>query len=571
MRINHNIAALNTYRQLSQSQGVVSKHLERLSSGLRINRASDDAAGLAVSEKMRTQIRGLAMAERNSQDAVSLIQTAEGALDTVHSMLQRMRELAVQSANGTNTETDRKALQAEVNALTTEINRIGNTLEFNTKKLLDGSATVNTITNVGKLAGGSDFVSGSLATGSVTVPPNTLAIASSGNSSVLNGYTIIMGTSDPLATAVTAKLNGRTIEVTGNWSGAAPLPTYQDIEDAINTELTLQGLEKIDVNPPAGDASGDPLSGTFYGGLAITLNGGVADNPAKAATRTLQVAATPHQGDIFIMTDHNGNQLKLGFWDSSDPKYATKADAVAALGVTDVIDIYVAGSYKSSSAITLDIAAWASSNPILSAAGGYTFNASDPGSDLIITAKVAGKLGNSFTTSFEYSDDIGLKVQIGANTGQELLVDIPTVRSEILHLTGITAASDVVSRDGKTIAKLTKEKVVSDGVGDKLVEYALDITDPANASAAITIFDDAISYVSDTRAKLGAYQNRLEYTISNLQVSNENLTAAESRVRDADMALEMTNFTKNNIINQAATAMLAQANQLPQGLLQLLQ
>src|SRR5690554_4285853 len=148
MRINHNIAALNTHRQLTNNTLGASKSLEKLSSGFRINRAGDDAAGLAISEKMRSQIRGLEMAQKNSQDSISLIQTAEGAMNEVHSILQRMRELAVQSVNDTNTESDRQELQKEINQLTSEINRIGNTTEFNEKKLLDGSLTAG---NAGKL------------------------------------------------------------------------------------------------------------------------------------------------------------------------------------------------------------------------------------------------------------------------------------------------------------------------------------------------------------------------------------------------------------------------------------
>lgn len=680
MRINHNIAALNTYRQLSQNQNNVSKSLERLSSGMRINRASDDAAGLAVSEKMRTQIRGLAMAERNSMDGVSLIQTAEGALDTVHSILQRMRELAVQAANGTNTTSDSQSIQDEINALSTEINRVGNTLEFNTKRLLNGAATINTITNTGKLTGGTNGIAGAEAAGTLTAGGSTLSVKSVDKSSELNGYTIVIDPDNTAAAAkqasvsvsningsgntltitsnkygkalegyeisfvdggagftptdavisgnkitvtadfnggaltlqadietaistkltaagltgegvklsgapalnladlankgpfqlaggaekVTATVTGRTVRLAGNWSNgtAAAQPTNADIEKAINDALKGAGFGQITMTPNTATA----LDPNFYAGGSITLSGGITSASAKSASRSIIISATPHQDDVLTLKDPTGVTKKIGFWDSSDTKYATPLAAQTALGVDSLIDIYNGSAYKETSDITLDIAAFAST-----LFTDYTFKASEAGSDLLISAKTPGVAGNDFTTTFEPSKQSGLSMQIGANTGQQLLIDIPTVRSQVLNITGITSGATITSRSGKYTAKLTAEKVVGDGQSSNNTEYALDVTDPKSAAGAIEIFDEAVSYVSQVRAKLGAYQNRLEYTVSNLSVSEENLTAAESRIRDSDMALEMTNFTKNNIINQAATAMLAQANQLPQGVLQLLQ
>lgn len=452
MRINHNIAALNTYRQLSQNQNNVSKSLERLSSGLRINRASDDAAGLAVSEKMRSQIRGLDMASRNAMDGISLIQTAEGALDTVHSMLQRIRELTVQAANGTNTTEDRTSIQNEVNALTSEISRISNTMEFNTKKLLDGSASVTAVTNVGNLTGGQD------ADGSTT-------------------------------------------------------PATPEIE----------------------------------------------------ASRTIDFITTPRQGDILTIDGKT-----IGFWDSSSSKYPDAATAKAALGVTKLIDIHNGNIYKTPPTIADELIADTTLQTDV------VFSKSDAGDNFTVTAKPApgtkpGAAGNNIAITYLPSTDNGLKVQIGANTGQQLLIDIPDTRSQSINITGVKPGGNLYSQDGKTSVRMTATKVISDGVNSGPTECAIDVTDPDNAAKAITIIDEAISKISQSRARLGAYQNRLEYTNQNLSVSSENLTAAESRIRDADMALEMTNSTKNNIINQAATAMLAQANQLPQGILQLLQ
>ncbi|SER47899.1 flagellin [Salipaludibacillus aurantiacus] len=288
MKINNNIQALNAYRNLNQNQFQTSKNLEKLSSGLRINRAADDAAGLAISEKMRSQIRGLKQAERNAMDGISLIQTAEGALTEVHSMLQRMRELAVQAANDTYTDEDREQIQNEINELVEEIDSIGQKTEFNTKTL----------------------------------------------------------------------------------------------------------LANLDEN------------GSF--------------------------AAAGEEGLTFIF-------------------------------------------------------------------------------------------------------------QIGANEGQNVKVQIKPMHAEALEL--------------------------RDGNGENSI--SIDVKD--SADEAILKINEAIEKVSNARSQLGAMQNRMEHTINNLQVTHENLTSAESRIRDADMALEMTEFTRNNILNQSATAMLAQANQLPQGVLQLLQ
>ncbi|MFS0688512.1 flagellin Hag [Sporosarcina sp. 179-K 8C2 HS] len=293
MRINHNIAALNTHRQLGANNMQASKNLEKLSSGLKINRAGDDAAGLAISEKMRGQIRGLDMAQKNAQDGISLIQTAEGALNETHSILQRARELAVQSANDTNTQTDRSELQKELNQLLEEVDRIADNTEFNTKKLLNG--------------------------------------------------------------------------------------------------------------------------------------------------------------------DRNGS-----------------------------------------------------------------------------------------------ATDQGLVFHIGANNGQKVLLEISSMKTDAIGTKASGSGSTAVT--AKMISTLKDSG----------------ITTQANADAAITTLNDAIEAVSGERSKLGAMQNRLEHTINNLGTSSENLTAAESRIRDVDMAKEMMEFTKNNILTQAAQAMLAQANQQPQGVLQLL-
>src|SRR5690625_49255 len=337
MIINHNISALNTHRQLGANTNAVQSSLEKLSSGLKINRAGDDAAGLAISEKMRGQIRGLEMATKNAQDGISLIQTAEGALNESHAILQRMRELAVQAASDTNTEADRAELQKEVDQLAEELTRIADNTEFNTQKLLNGEfkATFHIGANEGQ---------------------------------------------------------------------------------NISIDIGAMGAEVLQVG---------------------------------------EVAVAGADGSITV------RETDYSFYDEGD-------------------DIVNGDPDEGTEAITADVA-------------GY------------------------------YAEDG----------------------------TFLFAADEALSQ------------------GDE-VAFGIDISSQESADAAITTINDAIETVSSERSKLGAVQNRLEHTINNLGASAENLQAAESRIRDVDMAKEMMEFTKNNILTQAAQAMLAQANQVPQGVLQLL-
>lgn len=400
MRINHNIASMNTNRSLGVNRGNTQKSLEKLSSGLRINKAGDDAAGLAISEKMRGQIRGLDQASRNSQDSISLIQTAEGALNETHSILQRMRELSVQSANDTNTDADRKELQAEVKQLISELDRIGNTTEFNTKKLLDGSAV-----------GVREKVNGSL-----NVNNNSQVKISS-------------------MTAATKLLSDKS-----NYNGSVTL-------------VRIKGSTTAAVT--AGDYK------------LITKSGG--EVAAKLTSKLISITA----GEIRV---------------------ASAGDVLASAGI-----------------------------------------------NLANTSLSAMRVGESITLVFgkvqTASSDLknSIMAQIGANSGQTMFISMEDMRAKAIGV-------DVI-----------------------------DISTKWGGANAIETINNAITQVSHQRSSLGAIQNRLEHTINNLDTASENLQASESRIRDVDMAKEMTEFTKNNILTQAAQAMLAQANQQPQSVLQLLQ
>jgi len=448
MRINHNITALNTYRQLSMNNTNSAKSNEKLSSGLRINRAGDDAAGLAISEKMRAQIRGLDMAAKNAQDGISLIQIAEGALNETHAILQRMRELAVQSANDTNTADDRAELQKEIDQLLSEIDRIGNTTEFNTKKLLNGGASV----------------SGTVGSG-------------------LTGVTIVGGTG----------------------------------ETQVGSSVTITAV-KVATSASATKAGAFDAGKVASGGLAFSVNG-----------TNFNFAAGTSIDDVLKSINDAGLGVKATAVNSDkDLQLETTAVGSAATLTTNLSDGSTMVTERGQDAtVTLT--------------GGETYIAEGN----IITIQS----GNAKGLQIEVSEDISsvttnntitvnhngtLNLQIGANANQEMNIGIRDMRAAALGVSG------------------------------------LKVTDQASAKAAITTIDDAIRAVSGERSKLGAYQNRLEHTINNLGTSSENLSAAESRIRDVDMAKEMMEFTKNSILTQAAQAMLAQANQVPQGVLQLL-
>ncbi|WP_062237773.1 flagellin [Fictibacillus sp. FJAT-27399] len=390
MQINHNIAALNTYNRLNAASNAQSKSMEKLSSGLRINRAGDDAAGLAISEKMRGQIRGLDQASRNAQDGISLIQTAEGALNETHDILQRMRELAVQSTNDTNTADDRGEIQKEVTQLKEEIDRIANNTEFNTQKLLNGDLSAK------QFKDDSATVTSKTGDFGVTVSTTGIGNGNAGDGIVTANDTFVVkfteydATNDQYKYTITSEATGSTT------NGAAPL-----------SNAAAQSI-------------------TVGGGVDVSLD-----------------ASKVKVGDSFTLV--------------------TRKEENAAGG----------------------------------ASGEMTF-------------------------------------QIGSNSNQTLNVGIESMKTADLHINNVNVSS------------------------------------AEQATAAISSLDDAIKNVSAERSKLGAYQNRLDHTINNLGTSSENLTAAESRVRDVDMAKEMMNQTKNSILSQAAQAMLAQANQQPQGVLQLL-
>jgi flagellin len=428
MRINHNIAALNTHRQLSSASSAQGKSMEKLSSGLRINSAADDAAGLAISEKMRGQIRGLDMASKNAQDATSLIQTAEGALNETHDILQRMRELSVQSANDTNTQDDRSEIQKEINQLKEEVDRISNSTEFNTKKLLNGDA------------------------GNKVVYGTNTNVASA---TVINDNV----KADTYAVAVTTAAERATV----NGSGAV-----------LDASVLTSGSVSVNVN-----------------GTAISF-----DTVAGDATATV---------DNFVSALNNAN---IG---------------IVAANSSDTVQLR-SDDYGASESITITDGGAGSASRLLNLTS--TVDVSDTGVDVAGTIDAVAATGKGRTLEAASGDAIGLKVTLTAASASTIAAagSVTVTKNELT--THIGANKD------QTMSINISSMTASD-----LGINSLDVTSQTGSESAIQSLDSAIQKVSTERSKLGAYQNRLDHTINNLNTSSENLTAAESRIRDVDYAL----------------------------------
>ena len=495
MRINHNIPALKTNNILGKNNLAMEKSLERLSSGYRINCAADDAAGLAISQKMKTQIAGLNQASRNASDGISVIQTAEGALIEVEEMLQRMRELAVQASNGTSTDEDRLQLQAEVDQLKDEINRISETTEFNTKKLLDGT--------VDRRSYSSD---------------TSVELISLSDAVNVREYKFIPGDEAKKAVLTGGKMTGNTVPDTKDEYTLTI--NNQDIKipkDAdLNTVLT-------NLNAVCGNM-----------GIQVAYTDGTEDETdaglgGKKVIDPAAAAANPTQYSLLFVTDDSGKDAEIDIHAdqelatllglSTSGEYAQGADCTVELDRSDE------GGFTNTSTVTID--------------GDYvTVRDRD---DFEMVFRVSGGAGAvtpenpTGAVTVTVLDAGPMTLQIGANEGQTMEVRIPRV--------------DVVTLN---------------------IEEA-NIGTQEGAMAAITLFNDAVNEVSTVRAKLGAYQNRLEHAINSLDVSAENLTEALSRIEDTDMAGEMATYTQYQVLTQAATSMLAQANERPQNILNLLQ
>ncbi len=467
MVVQHNMQAANASRMLNITTSAQSKSTEKLSSGYRINRAADDAAGLSISEKMRKQIRGLDQASTNAEDGVSAVQTAEGALTEVHSMLQRMNELAVQASNGTNSETDRSAIQDEISQLTTEIDRVAETTKFNETYLLKGDSETKKEYMSAHDAG----LKGTLTDGATSATFEVAAGALDAGKSVTIGgkdYTIGSSKADAQALVTAQETAGKTITVNG-------------------TTYTYDATKKWT------DGNGNAVTigtGNTTAGKIVIGDGDVVSDGKTSLT---------------AMTDADNDGI-----DDANSSVISAAKAVELMSkeLADANNIGTTGAKAT-------------------VAAGTTYTSAD---------------GATFTINKGYAevaDKLSFSLHVGsdADMTNKITVDIETMNSSFLGI---------------------KDLNVNDSTG-------------IAATYAIDAISDALQKVSEQRSSLGAVQNRLEHTIDNLDNVVENTTSAESRIRDTDMAEEMVNYSKNNILQQAGQSMLAQANQSTQGVLSLLQ
>ncbi len=449
MVVQHNMQAANANRMLGITTSAQSKSTEKLSSGYKINRAADDAAGLAISEKMRSQIRGLDRASTNAQDGISVVQTAEGALNEVHSMLQRMNELATQAANDTNTSKDRSQIQLEIDQLTSEIDRVSSTTQFNTMNLLDGNFTGKNL-QVGSLSG-------------QTIELNIGKMSAEG-----------LGLKGEVADPITGQ---HAILTESNITKDASAYTNTDLTKsfdgtdkmAVDTTYIYDKSRNIwhkDGDPTATDA-GFKLKDNFTADDGATIKtGATTATTAASATGLKQGGAKVQTSDVHI-TDAKLKNLTDGVYKFDGTNWVNESDPTKTIAKADVTD--------------------------------------------------------------------------GA-------AEIAATNDSTITLKGYQAAD-----------------------ADHVKDLSLKVDSFANAGDAMDRIQKAIDKVSTQRAELGAVQNRLEHTIANLDNVSENTQSAESRIRDTDMAKEMVNYSKNNILMQAGQSMLAQANQSNQGVLSLLQ
>ncbi|CDG81913.1 flagellin N-terminal helical domain-containing protein [Janthinobacterium agaricidamnosum] len=516
--INTNVASLNAQRNLNTSQASLATSLQRLSSGLRINSAKDDAAGLAISERFTSQIRGNTQAARNANDGISLAQTAEGGLSTAGDLLQRIRELAVQSANGTNSDSDRKSIQNEVASLSQELDRVATTTQFNGQNVLDGSLTSaqfqvgansNQVINVGvgsaratdignntaKTSDAAASISQAVLQGSIdttnTSPANnvaaqTLTIGSAGGKTT--ALTVAAGDS---AKKIASSLNGLSGS-TGVTAQASTTASISGISDGA-VQFTLRGSNSLENDSTSQSVT---ISARVVGGdlaaLAQAINAQTGNTNVTASVKKNADGTRE-----LTLNENSGNDIKI-----------------ANMGATGGL---VGASMRGADTVP------AVGNTPATPGVGVTFVAASAAGVPASTAVVGGKL--------DFSSDSGFSLKTSAGT---TLLNGPSVGSDL-----------------KSVAKL-------------------DVSTVAGSNAALLTIDSALNQINSNRASLGAVQNRFASTISNLQTTSENLSASRSRIQDTDFAAETASLTRGQILQQAGTAMLAQANSLPNGVLSLL-
>ena len=660
MVVQHNMQAMNANRMLNVTTSTQAKSTEKLSSGYKINRAADDAAGLTISEKMRKQIKGLDQASTNAEDGVSAVQTAEGALTEVHSMLQRMNELAVQASNGTNSESDRSAIQDEISQLTTEIDRVAETTKFNETYLLKGN-TDGTTSDMkinahdaglkGVLTDNGDNATFELPKDlekgdKVTIAGTEYTIGDKAGTSTTDGYDTYANVKDSVISAgdSVTDTNGNTykfvdkIANANNWNAGTKFTITDEqgnskeytIADA--TDLTQMQIKNTDAKELIAKELANPShkvtmtayndgtttkdvnaevvssldnkerSSVAWAGKTVdafattttTANGGLgsADGSAvksvsiggKDTTITTKKPVSSSDIADVVGSMKAGDKLKVGnttltIADKTDAKNGeyTVTDALKAINVNaddmDAVEFAIKSSNKdgikmlASKGITND--ATADATPTLDGTNAVTVvgaTSSDNNANTITKAEAYEKMAKELQTASSIGTDDGAEAKV-TNHGNGKF----TIEKGTASVTDSLSFSLHVGADADMTNKITVgiDSMSAAGLGIK----GINVKDDSGMAAtyAIDAIADAVSKVSAQRSSLGAVQNRLEHTIANVDNVVENTTSAESRIRDTDMAEEMVNYSKNNILAQAGQSMLAQANQSNQGVLSLLQ
>ncbi|OFA03094.1 flagellin [Duganella sp. HH101] len=521
--INTNIASLNSQRNLTTSQANLSTSLQRLSSGLRINSAKDDAAGLAISERFTSQIRGNTQAARNANDGISLAQTAEGGLSTAGDLLQRIRELAVQSANGTNSDSDRKSIQGEVSALSQELDRVANTTQFNGQNVLDGSLTAaqfqvganaNQTINVGvQSAKATDIGNNTLDSVVDGTANNTASAVSGGANHITTAQKLTITSGTGTTTNVNVDIGESAKKIA---AGVNALSSSSGVKATAVTTATIAGGAAGNAAIPDGSVQfqlrGDNSVESDANSTAVTISAQVkgGDLSGLAQAINAQVGTTGISASIQTNATSGFKEVKLTNASGADIQI-TNTNVVSGTGVDSLAGSALRGADKPASGATAAI----------------------PGN---VVAIPTGAVGGGAATQVT----VGGSLSFSSDSGFTVASDVGT------DIVNVTAGSNLQS-----VSKI-------------------DVSSVAGSNAALLTIDSALNQINSNRAALGAIQNRFASTISNLNTTTENLSASRSRIQDTDFASETANLTRGQILQQAGTAILAQANSLPNGVLSLL-
>ena len=490
MKINANMSAVLTNNQLRRTENKLTAAMERLSSGLKLNSAEDSPAGMAISNKMKAQIDGLDRAENNAGDGVSVLQIADGALNEVHSMLQRMRELSVQAANGTNSLSDRQSIQREMEQLSQEINRISADTEYNTKPLLDGSSDIRTYADHVTRVQVSDYVEPGDYSLVIEKAPKKAQMEfpmkdERGNLIKPTGNT-------PMGLKANFTINDQGVKITEDMTGSQIYEAVRNAVEQAGASVTQDGTKAVVTTDKAGAAAH----------LAITTS---EDTQALVSAITgIPMADFTVDPDTKIATSKTQYGEDVDITIDTDSRFTTTASVKANGNRIEITD---------QNGVSIKFLLDEGYEKTLGATG---------------TILEDGKI------NFQVTDIGAMTIQLGANEHQIIDIRIPSVSSEALYLDTI------------------------------------DVTVSGGSEEAMTILDEAVAAVSSARSRIGASQNRLEYAQGSLAETQENMTSAYSTLKDTDMAEEMTEYTQQSILNQAAISVLSQANEIPQQVLSLL-